>query len=587
MKTVLMKQSVTQQPSRLRKLTSLPLSEGDKRYAGQTTSRNDWLAGSDSDGEGIDDDDNDDDDEDDDEDEYDDDDDDDIEDKEEETDKNIDDKKTGDNLMHHFKKIAAEMDEESGSGSDDDSSSEEESETDDRKEGANRKKTIHPRELLDMSDDIEKQSEEDEINEEEESEEDDDDGSDEEISAKDDDDDDEEDTGFSSDEDRTAVKPFSQGSLQEELQRGKATKAQLGLWDGLLEARIKLQKAVSCTNQMPQHDTLDEFVDHGGDELEDALSKGTKDLEILVSAMIELQETLLLQNPETKHVVDGTKPQSSKQSNGDDEEIPSDDEEIPSDDEEIPSDDEEIASDDEIVINKAKMKEKQSTKVKKSQGVKRKIDSEEFGDHLTKRHKDFEQYRNTAIQKWHDRTKLSAGKISSKSFSSFDKSPLAQIQQVLQDKDRLIKRTQLKRTAYKVLGKAEADDKQGEDAEKEEESMTSHNAHLKDYDPEIFDDDDFYHQLLRELIEKRTVDTSDPVQLTRQWLEVQKLRSKVKKRVDTKASKGRKLRYDVHQKLVSFMAPIDGCNLTGDARNELYGSLFGQRKFNQGEVAER
>ena len=29
----------------------------------------------------------------------------------------------------------------------------------------------------------------------------------------------------------------------------------------------------------------------------------------------------------------------------------------------------------------------------------------------------------------------------------------------------------------------------------------------------------------------------------RQWLELQKLRSKVKKKVDTKASKGRKIRY--------------------------------------------
>ena len=33
-----------QQHSRLRKLTSLPLSEGDQRYAGQKTSRSDWLA---------------------------------------------------------------------------------------------------------------------------------------------------------------------------------------------------------------------------------------------------------------------------------------------------------------------------------------------------------------------------------------------------------------------------------------------------------------------------------------------------------------------------------------------------------------
>ena len=35
---------------------------------------------------------------------------------------------------------------------------------------------------------------------------------------------------------------------------------------------------------------------------------------------------------------------------------------------------------------------------------------------------------------------------------------------------------------------------------------------------------------------------SDPTAMGRQWLELQKLRSKAKKKVDTKASKGRKIR---------------------------------------------
>merc|ERR1712130_110867 len=42
----------------------------------------------------------------------------------------------------------------------------------------------------------------------------------------------------------------------------------------------------------------------------------------------------------------------------------------------------------------------------------------------------------------------------------------------------------------------------------------------------------------------------------RQWLKVQRLRSKMKKKVDTRASKGRKVRYDIHSKLVNFMAPV-------------------------------
>ena len=37
----------------------------------------------------------------------------------------------------------------------------------------------------------------------------------------------------------------------------------------------------------------------------------------------------------------------------------------------------------------------------------------------------------------------------------------------------------------------------------------------KDYDEEIFDDDDFYHQLLRQLIERKTVDMNDPIALSR------------------------------------------------------------------------
>ena len=38
---------------------------------------------------------------------------------------------------------------------------------------------------------------------------------------------------------------------------------------------------------------------------------------------------------------------------------------------------------------------------------------------------------------------------------------------------------------------------------------------MKDYDEEIFDDHDFYHQLLRELIERKTTDINDPIALSR------------------------------------------------------------------------
>ncbi len=90
--------------------------------------------------------------------------------------------------------------------------------------------------------------------------------------------------------------------------------------------------------------------------------------------------------------------------------------------------------------------------------------------------------------------------------------------------------------------------------------------HLKDYDEEIFDDQDFYNQLLRELIERRTDSVSDPVELSRRAIELQKLRSQNKKKVDTKASKGRKIRFDVHKPMVNFMAPIYRVTMPEEAR---------------------
>ena len=68
---------------------------------------------------------------------------------------------------------------------------------------------------------------------------------------------------------------------------------------------------------------------------------------------------------------------------------------------------------------------------------------------------------------------------------------------VLQDRDRLVRRTQLKRTSYKVLGKPS--NVPGGVTSGNEDSVLSPppepNAHLRDYDEEIFDDSDFYHQV--------------------------------------------------------------------------------------------
>lgn len=62
----------------------------------------------------------------------------------------------------------------------------------------------------------------------------------------------------------------------------------------------------------------------------------------------------------------------------------------------------------------------------------------------------------------------------------------------------------------------------------------------KEEDPEVFDDTDFYQQMLRDVIESR----GDGAGGADDWMVLQR-EKKAKKKVDTKASKGRKLRYVV------------------------------------------
>ncbi|XP_040856217.1 protein AATF [Ochotona curzoniae] len=345
-------------------------------------------------------------------------------------------------------------------------------------------------------------------------------------------------------EDDGVVMTFSGGKVSEEVEKGRAVKNQIALWDQLLEGRIKLQKALLTTNQLPQPDIFPAFKDKGGPEFASALKNSHKALKALLRSLVDLQEELLCQYPDTRYLVDGTKPEAES---------------------------EEISSEDEEVVEEKKQRRAPR---------KRKLQMDDYPSFMAKRFADFTVYRNRTLQKWHDKTKLASGKLG-KGFGAFERSILTQIDHILMDKERLLRRTQTKRSVYRVLGKPElAPQPVPESLPGEPEVLPEApaNAHLKDLDEEIFDDDDFYHQLLRELIERKTssLDPNDQVAMGRQWLAIQKLRSKIHKKVDRKASKGRKLRFHVLSKLLSFMAPIDHTTMNDDARTELYRSLFGQ-----------
>ncbi|XP_069767861.1 protein AATF [Narcine bancroftii] len=344
--------------------------------------------------------------------------------------------------------------------------------------------------------------------------------------------------------DSSSVMTFSKMKVTEEVEKGKSVKNQMVLWDQLLEGRILLQKALVTANTLPQPDSMPSFKKNGGPELAAALKDTSKALKALLRSQVELQDELLFQHPDTQHFVSGRNPET--------------------DSDEAPSD-----------------KEIEGVQGRK-RPLKRKLKMDEYPDFMAKRFADFKTYRNSTLQKWHEKTKLASGKMG-KGFSAFERPILTQIEQIMMDKERLVRRTQTKRSFYSILGKVDENSQQIPESvpgETEIVPQAKSNAHLKDRDEEIFDDDDFYHQLLRELIERKTssVDPNDQVAIGRQLLTIQKLRSKIKRKVDTRASKGRKLRFHVHNKLVSFMAPIDQSTMNDEAMNELFRSLFGSVK---------
>ncbi|KAJ7355566.1 apoptosis antagonizing transcription factor-domain-containing protein [Mycena albidolilacea] len=127
------------------------------------------------------------------------------------------------------------------------------------------------------------------------------------------------------------------------------------------------------------------------------------------------------------------------------------------------------------------------------------------------------------------------------------------IDETLLDHRKLLARTQVRR------GKGV---RVGETADTEEEDRV---------DADVFDDTDFYQQLLRDIIDSRGNGPGAD-----DWMSVQK-QKKAKKKVDTKASKGRKLRYEVHEKLQNFMVPVPVPGMWHEEQvDELFSSIMGK-----------
>lgn len=159
-------------------------------------------------------------------------------------------------------------------------------------------------------------------------------------------------------------------------------------------------------------------------------------------------------------------------------------------------------------------------------------------------------------------------------FTNIFQTPTQQTQRAMDDFDRLLKRSQLRDLSSKPLFEFG-------------ESSTN-------YSEEIYNDEEFYMTIFREMLQKQAqAETQNAengeflVENTRLYIRNKQLRSSVpKKDVDRRASKNRKLRYDVHQKLMNFMAPLENVQII-PGRDQILKNLFGLYEKMDDDIANR
>lgn len=188
------------------------------------------------------------------------------------------------------------------------------------------------------------------------------------------------------------------------------------------------------------------------------------------------------------------------------------------------------------------------------------------------------------LEKWYQRTQIgginSTGDVNgSKKFKLVNQDINTQIDQILRDRQRLVQRTRINRLRPTDV----SNDVINERPSSKKGKLNNENV----YDVEIFDDTDFYGELLRELIDSGSAGAreggngrdslfGDGDDANSELNRIKNLRKK-SKRVNSNASnKGRRVKYDVIPELVSFMAPVDSTKETRAEwdTQQLYSNLF-------------
>lgn len=187
--------------------------------------------------------------------------------------------------------------------------------------------------------------------------------------------------------------------------------------------------------------------------------------------------------------------------------------------------------------------------------------------------------RKTILTKWSNRVQSASGMgaLNQNKFKVLNQSIWTQVNNELNDIDRLVKKTKINRRGITPLGYKDEQKKEIDDDDDLEENDGG--ASLSNIDKTlqsnefIFDDDDFYRLLLNDMINKKL----DQKQSNSQAI-LMLSKNKLQKNYDRMATKGRKLKYTVQDSLVQFEMPKrERFNWDDDQIDELFAGLMGMK----------
>lgn len=317
------------------------------------------------------------------------------------------------------------------------------------------------------------------------------------------------------------VSRLSQAASQDAL-KGYAVLQQHKLFDSVIDSRLKIQKAIANSNLLPVDEETLEAEDLQTEHTSKYLKKATDQCYELLDTIFQLRSQLY-----TK----------------------------------------------EKVVNEPVEKQP------KKRSLEQYLATTHFYDDI------LNKYRASVLTKWLAKIQNSSGSsaMNASKFKALNQSAEQQVMNNLSDMDRLIKRTKLNRRQVEPLGykryqekhaKAEDNEQEDEDADIPKAAVQSRSLNVQELDL-IFDDEDFYRVLLNDLVDKK-IQSNDPTSGL-QFALRGAASTKLKKNVDNKASKGRKLRYHVQEPIANFETPRNSLKWADDQIDEFFASLLGQK----------